>query len=168
MLKEILLQKMQPEPNSGCWIWTSTIGTDGYGKFIFQRKRYRAHRASYQTFIGALTPGLYVCHKCDNPSCINPDHLFQGTNRENQIDCNKKGRRWTMQGTHCIKGHELSGYNLILQKRKDPSRVRRRRCRICANLRTRRYARKEAMCESQQESGPEGSGRDDGGGASPA
>lgn len=131
------MSKVSPEPNSGCWIWTGATDASkknkwkGYGVF-----RYRAaHRVSYELFVGPLIPGLYICHRCDMPLCVNPAHLFQATNRENQIDCNRKGRRKRMMTTHCRYGHELSGHNLAFEKRKDPLRAPRRRCRACRDAR---------------------------------
>lgn len=76
---------------SGCWIWIGATRS-GYGAFKQNGKIYAAHRASYEFFFGVISGGKFVCHHCDNPSCINPAHLFLGTSSDNMIDCSKKGR----------------------------------------------------------------------------
>jgi hypothetical protein len=75
-----------------CWLWEKGKDADGYGQFYFEGSNQRAHRVSYQLYVGALPSGLCVCHRCDNPSCVNPDHLFLGTIGDNNIDRHKKGR----------------------------------------------------------------------------
>ncbi len=87
-----------PEPNTGCIIWVgSVVGSMGYGTLRItennKHKIYRAHRLSYYLNFGFFDKSLLVCHKCDNPKCINPKHLFLGTAKDNVIDCINKGRR---------------------------------------------------------------------------
>jgi len=78
-----------PEPNSGCWLWLASVDKDGYGQFLYGK---RAHRYSYEYYNGVIPAGVCVLHKCDNPSCVNPEHLFLGTNRDNINDMVNKGR----------------------------------------------------------------------------
>ena len=77
---------------SGCWEWQRCRVESGYGKVNIDKVLYRVHRVSYVLFCGPIPDGLYVCHRCDNPPCCNPTHLFLGTNSENMRDCVGKGR----------------------------------------------------------------------------
>jgi hypothetical protein len=92
-LKERLLEHIIPEPNSGCWLWTaSLINKDGYGSIKVDGVTKMPHRMSYEVFKGPIENGLLVLHKCDTPCCINPDHLFLGTSKENTHDMMRKNR----------------------------------------------------------------------------
>jgi hypothetical protein len=77
--------------DSGCWEWTASTLPNGYGRFKFGTIQY-AHRFSYYIFNGDLCDGMEVCHTCDNPKCVNPAHLWQGTKQDNMRDCAAKGR----------------------------------------------------------------------------
>lgn len=85
---------------NGCHEWDGSV-RNGYGRLVIgsralkTRKSVSAHRLSYETFIGAIPKGLYVCHKCDNRRCINPEHLWIGTHRDNINDREAKGRNDT-------------------------------------------------------------------------
>jgi len=84
--------------DDACWIWTAGTDKNGYGKFKIRKDciqaDQRAHRYSWSLLTGRPIPdGLVVCHKCDKPMCVNPSHLFLGTNLDNQTDCVEKGRK---------------------------------------------------------------------------
>jgi hypothetical protein len=79
--------------STGCWIWLGLKSQKGYGSISYQGKGVRTHRLAWQLTNGQIPPGMMVCHSCDNPSCINPDHLFLGTNSDNQKDRVSKGRK---------------------------------------------------------------------------
>lgn len=80
------------DKSSQCWNWTASKGRGGYGQFRFNGKIVRAHRFSYAEKFGAIAEGLFVCHTCDNTSCVNPDHLFLGSDTENKSDMYSKKR----------------------------------------------------------------------------
>ena len=76
----------------GCWLWAGTLDKNGYGLFRYGRKSFRAPRIAYKVFCGVDPGQLHVCHSCDVPRCVNPDHLFLGTNADNTNDKVAKGR----------------------------------------------------------------------------
>lgn len=80
------------DKKNGCWTWKGYLDKDGYGNFLFNGKLIRAHRFSWILEHGEISDKkLYVCHHCDNPPCVRPDHLFLGTNQDNMLDMIKKG-----------------------------------------------------------------------------
>lgn len=83
----------------GCWVWVGRIHSRGYGGWLYGRKHYRAHRFSYAVFNGAVPAGLVVMHKCDNPSCVNPEHLELGTQGQNMTDMMRKQRHKAARGS---------------------------------------------------------------------
>lgn len=89
--RDNILDLSLPEPNSGCWLWLgSIIPTTGYGRIGLRSEP--AHRASFEAHGGAIPAGLVLRHRCDNPACVNPDHLEPGTHADNVADCVRRGR----------------------------------------------------------------------------
>lgn len=87
------------DTHTGCWIWTR-LKSRGYGIITVNRRNKLAHRFSYERYVGSIPDGMHVCHRCDVPACVNPAHLFVGTQRDNMNDMDSKGRRgtWTPSG----------------------------------------------------------------------
>jgi hypothetical protein len=95
-LMERFMEKVRKGEN--CWEWIGGKQAHGYGVIRQNGKNKSAHRISYQLFIGIIPDGLCVLHKCDNPSCVNPDHLFLGTQLDNNRDAIAKGRTYYPKG----------------------------------------------------------------------
>lgn len=137
---ERFTEKYIPVPEAGCWLWERAVLPAGYGLFGMRgrkgRRMFLAHRVSWELHNGPIPEGLVVCHKCDVPSCVNPDHLFIGTASDNQKDCFRKGRSQALRVlkeeaerkrslTHCRHGHEYTLDNVYV------GRTGGRKCRAC-------------------------------------
>ena len=114
---------------TGCWSWKGAKNNKGYGKASHNGRLDLAHRISYRLHNHCDIPeGMIVCHKCDNPGCVNPDHLFLGTQSDNMRDCRDKGRldtRGNSLKSQCKHGHPFDDANTYW--RSDGART----CRTC-------------------------------------
>ena len=87
-----IMSRVSPCPESGCWLWTGRYGPRNYGQIRVSGHEWRAHRLSWVLFCGPIPGDLSVLHKCDVPSCVNPDHLYLGTEQDNADDAVARSR----------------------------------------------------------------------------
>lgn len=123
---------------SGCWLWTASVSTAGYGQFWTGRRIAAAHRIAYEEFVGPIPEGLQLDHLCRNRGCVNPAHLEPVTCRENLMRGDTPAAR-QLRRTHCPSGHPYAGDNLYVYKGE-------RRCRECGRAACRAWqARRRAV-----------------------
>lgn len=91
-MMDIIEERSVPEPNTGCWLWFGWSTLDGYGVVQIDKVEYRAHRRVWEENNGQIPPGMMVRHRCDQPACVNLDHLTIGTHAENMADMVRRGR----------------------------------------------------------------------------
>lgn len=130
-IRERFDSKTQQQSN-GCVLWTgANDGRRGYGKFALNGVSVRAHRLAWEWANGPIPDGLHVCHSCDNPSCVNVEHLWLGTHAQNMDDMKAKGRAargWPPRAS-CRRGHDADEHITT------PSG--QRYCRECRRIRRR-------------------------------
>ena len=126
--------KVGPLTDSGCREWQASLNGCGYGRIVLSNRPRRigiASRVAWELYVGAIPVGLQVLHRCDNPPCVNVDHLFLGTQADNVRDMIEKGRKRGRQPpSHCPTGHPYSEENTITYKGS-------RHCRECQRIRSR-------------------------------
>lgn len=121
----------------GCWEWAGGLMWDGYGAFHRDGDgsvKQRAHRISWEYSNGPIPSGMLVCHRCDNPRCVRPEHLFLGTDQDNVDDMMSKGRHASHNSrkTHCKRGHGFTPENTYIHNGT-------RHCRSCERLKHLRH-----------------------------
>lgn len=109
-----ILEGIKKQEN-GCWLYKQTA-SGPYGKIRWKAKWYSAHRSSYEVFIGPIEEGKWICHKCDVPKCVNPEHLFKGSPSENRKDCFSKKRAATGQDSNWSKFNDIQVQEMRLLK----------------------------------------------------
>ena len=137
-------------PNGECWEWRGAMMTGtGYGQIVIKGKKRGAHRVAWALANGrSPLPEEHVCHRCDNPVCVRPDHLWLGSRTENMRDMIKKDRwggtaKANAAKTHCINGHEYTEENTYRRPRGGKD------CRKCIVERGKKYARRSgSVCLS--------------------
>ena len=131
--QERFLERFQPEPNSGCWLWTA--GMNGrYPNLWVEGKHVGAHRFSYEQTYGLVPEGLELDHLCNTPFCVNPQHLRAVTHKENVLR-GKGSPAQNARKVYCLRGHVLEQENLYV----DPAGSRR--CRLCVRVANRDFMR---------------------------
>ena len=133
-IAERLFGNVERLPWSGCWIWMGYTDENGRGQIFVQKgmRPQKTHRVSWSLANRRpITSAEFVCHSCDVPSCVNPNHLWIGTQKDNMADASAKGRvkNGRAEITHCPRGHPYSGLNLRINS------VGVRECRYCRNQR---------------------------------
>lgn len=135
-----LISKIEIDPSTRCWKWTGCICKDGYGQIKMIPNMRRAHRVSYEVFVGPIPEGLQIDHLCRCRSCINPEHLEPVTPKENIRRSPIAPASLNAMMTHCTNGHKFTQENLV------PG-IKQRRCKICSNeqakLNQRKYRREK-------------------------
>ena len=114
-IRERFESKVAPVPESGCHLWAAARTRKGYGQFIFDGRKQYAHRVAWQLAHGPIPAEMLVLHKCDTPACVNPEHLFLGTNVDNMADKVAKGRQSRLRGeaNGCAKLTESKASELL-------------------------------------------------------
>ena len=137
-LQERFEAKVERLPWSGCWVWTATCNSWGYGQVRVGRKMTQAHRVSWGLRFGPIPDGSLVLHRCDVPCCVNPEHLFLGTPQDNVLDMRRKLRdngadKINSAKVACPRGHPYDEANTHMRSRGS------RECRACNRERARRF-----------------------------
>lgn len=120
------------EKTPTCWHWTASLNDKGYGNFTINRKHILAHRLLFMVTHGVvLSTQQFVCHSCDNPACVRPEHLFLGDNQTNMTDMKLKGRGSNQKKKTCRRGHVYDTENTIWRNVKGKLW---RHCRECRRI----------------------------------
>jgi hypothetical protein len=135
-LLERFEEKHEPDPTTGCWVWTAYRTSDGYGAIGINRSKQLAHRVAYELFVGPIPEGLCLDHLCRNRACVNPQHLQPVTWGVNILRGKGAGAEHGRK-THCKNGHPFDRENTYTRDGKY------RRCAQCQREATARYKAKK-------------------------
>lgn len=117
------------QKSDGCWTWSGAVKCKErpYGQFSVGKRKVKAHRAAWMLANGPIPSALHVLHRCDNPRCVNPSHLFLGTHQDNMADMNEKGRRTAQSGEAWHASHPPESFPRgdAVWTRRNPELVRR-------------------------------------------
>lgn len=142
LLQELFLEQVELDHATGCWLWRGRLTDKGYGQTYLLGVVAPAHRVAYALFTDKISPDRHVCHACDRPACVNPDHLWLGTHKDNMQDMVTKGRHRARHNTGndprftCPQGHAYTPENTVVYEG-------RRYCRACHKQYSLAYSRKE-------------------------
>jgi len=132
MNKEQFKARIERIPGIDCWIWAK-VSDSGYGYLYINYHQYLAHRYAWELYRGPIPEGLWILHKCDIKSCVNPDHLYLGTLIDNTWDAVDRKQYFYASQMCCKRGHEFTVENTYVKNGKH------RECRVCSNWAKARY-----------------------------
>lgn len=162
--EELFYAKINKSPD-GCWEWSGSLQTRGnprrgggrrmgYGQFGVRyadknkkKGTLLAHRLMWILIHGEADDSMVICHHCDNPKCVRPDHLYMASQSQNVRDSVGRGRHAMANRTHCPSGHEYSAENTLREK--TSAGYVERKCRQCHNDRQRRYRQSKKVAGEQ-------------------